>query len=140
MLIEHLLDTMAPISTQGGWPKLVRDRLAAILEVFAANPDLVRFAIIAPIGAGGQVAARHQEALQQILDALVAAEPGESLEKRPSPIVEQAIMGGMVSLIARQVDEGATTPMQDLLPDLVELLLTPFVGRAEAARARSGGR
>jgi hypothetical protein len=47
-------------------------------------------------------------------------------------------IGGMVALIVRKVEEGKGERLPDLLPDLVELFLAPYVVRSEAIRlARS---
>jgi hypothetical protein len=37
-------------------------------------------------------------------------------------------------LIVQKLEAGEGESIRDLLPDLVELFLTPFVGRAEAVR------
>jgi len=38
----------------------------------------------------------------------------------------------MVSLISRRIIAGKTEELEDLLPDLVEFTLTPYLGSAEA--------
>ncbi len=45
----------------------------------------------------------------------------------------------MVSLISRRIIAGQTDELEQLLPDLVEFTLTPYLGTAEAAKlAREG--
>jgi hypothetical protein len=39
----------------------------------------------------------------------------------------------MMALIAHKVERGEGEELPDLLPDLVELYLTPYLGRTEAA-------
>ena len=116
------------------WPDRVRARLAAMLDVYAANPDLVRFALIAPLRAGEEIAARYRLALDSISSALVKDIPEAEGVRHPSAVAEQALIGGMVAMITRSVGEGEGEHLHRLLPDLTELLLTPYVGRAEAAR------
>lgn len=118
------------------WPQQVRARLGVLLGIFAANPDLVRFALIAPMRAGEEIGAGYREALERLLASLVAESGGKPV-KRPSPAVEQALLGGMISLIAKNVEEGRGERLGDLLPDLVELFLTPYLGRAEAVQAKA---
>ena len=43
-------------------------------------------------------------------------------------------MGGMAALIADRVQVGEGGRLLDLLPDLLELVLTPYLGREEAVR------
>jgi AcrR family transcriptional regulator len=125
-------------AVESSWPTRVHARMAAILEVFAANPDLARFVLLAPVRAGEGIVDRHRLALEQILRALTHDRPSGRKTRRPSPAIEQALLGGVMALIAQRVDEGAAEVLPDLLPDLVELFLAPYIGRREAARAAGG--
>ena len=40
----------------------------------------------------------------------------------------------MVALVVREVEAGGGDDLPRLLPDLVELFLTPYLGRGEAVR------
>jgi hypothetical protein len=51
-----------------------------------------------------------------------------------SPTTEEALVGGMVSLISRRIFADRGEELEALLPDLVEFTLTPYLGSAEAAR------
>jgi hypothetical protein len=51
-----------------------------------------------------------------------------------SPTTEEALVGGMVSLISRRIFADRAEELEALLPDLVEFTLTPYLGSAEAAR------
>jgi hypothetical protein len=52
----------------------------------------------------------------------------------PSPAVQHALIGGVASLIVNKLEAGEGERMEELLPDVVELFLSPFLGRAEAVR------
>jgi AcrR family transcriptional regulator len=133
---EYLTETLSAAGeAESSWPARVRARLAALLEALAANPDLVRFSLVAPLRAGGQIAARRRLGLERILEVLTQDAPKDSGFRRPSPAVEDALLGGMIALIAHKVERGEGKALPDLLPDLVELYLTPYLGRAEAARS-----
>jgi AcrR family transcriptional regulator len=119
---------------ESGWPARVRARMAAVLEVFATNPDLARFVLLAPVRAGEGIVDRHRVVLEQILQALTHDRPSGGRIRQPSPVTEQALLGGVMALIAQRVDEGEGEGLADLLPDLVELFLAPYLGRKEAAR------
>lgn len=134
-ITDYLSATLAE-SGDGGtsWPLRVRRRLDSLLAVFAANPDLVRFAWIAPLRVGEQIAGQHHGLLELVRQALVADKPDKGL-RQPSPIVEQSLVGGMMALIAARVESGEGSELPELLADLVEMFLAPFLGRAEAVRA-----
>jgi hypothetical protein len=44
----------------------------------------------------------------------------------------QILMGGITTLIARRLKTGEAGSLSNLLPDLTELALAPFLSRAEA--------
>ncbi len=132
LVFDHLVAAMREAGGEGdSWPQRVRARFAAMLAVFAANPDLVRFALVAPLRAGGEIAARHRPALDRVLAELTRGRPRRGV-RRASPAVEGALVGGIMSLVARQVERGEGEDLAALLPDLVELFLTPYLGHEEA--------
>ena len=62
--------------------------------------------------------------------------PSDRRLEAPSDAVQHSLIGGAVSLIVQKLEAGEGDRIDELLPDLVELFLTPFVGRAEAVRGR----
>ena len=117
------------------WPDKVAARLGAALEAFAANPRLARFTLAVPPRAGGAVAAHYRRALELALEELTAGMPSPPSVEPPSEAVQHSLIGGLASLIVQKVEAGEGEEIADLLPELVELFLAPFVGRAEAVRA-----
>jgi AcrR family transcriptional regulator len=131
-IVDHLVAAMGTADDSVEWPEQVRDRFAALLDGFAANPDLVRFTLIAPLRAGEQIAAHQRAAFDRLFDELIRGRPSKGVRRAPRA-VEQALVGGSMALIAHRVEGGNASSLPDLLPDLVELFLTPFVGRKKAA-------
>jgi len=121
------------------WPDRVRARLGAVLEIFAANPDLVRFLVIAPPRAGEEIAARYRRAMDKALAEVTEGIPAELAARQPSRSAEHALVGGAAALVARKVEAGEGERLPELLPDLLELTLTPYMGREEAVRIARGG-
>ena len=116
------------------WPGRVGAELAAMLEVFAANPDLARFLLIAPPNAGGEIAARYRELLDRLFEILVEGKPGPTETEDPSRAVTDGLLGGIVALIVRKVKAGEGEELAELTPDLLGLFLAPYYGREEAVR------
>lgn len=116
------------------WPDRVCAKLRASLEVFAANPDLVRIYLIEPPRAGDELGARYRLATSRALAGLTAGLPSSPTVRKPSVAAEFAVMGGMATLIVRKVDAGEGDRLIELLPDLIELVLAPYLGRDEAVR------
>jgi hypothetical protein len=47
---------------------------------------------------------------------------------------DQVLMGGIATLITRRLKAGEPKSLPELLPDLTELVLAPYLGRDEARR------
>jgi AcrR family transcriptional regulator len=132
MIEAHVLDSMlaAPGAAEP-WPDRVRVRLAALLDVFSRDAAVSRCFLIEPLAAGGDVAARYREAMQLLAAALRPEPPPSELNME---VRDHALIGGIATLIVRRLNSGGAPRLPELLPDLVELALAPYVGRQEAKR------
>ena len=85
--------------------------------------------------AGPVVVERYDAAIQSFVPYFQTGREGRPPEvlARLSPTTEEALVGGMVSLISRRIIAGKAEELEELLPDLVEFTLTPYLGSAEAA-------
>jgi AcrR family transcriptional regulator len=117
------------------WAEQARAKLASVLEAFAANPDLARFCLLAPPRGGGSLAARYRLALSEALAEFTAGLPPAPATRPVSTAAEQALVGGVAALIVRRVEAGEGETLPELLPELVELTMTPYLGREQALRA-----
>jgi AcrR family transcriptional regulator len=135
MVTEHLLDSMkAAAGSYEEWPQKVRAALSTLLSFLAAEPELARLCMIEPIAAGGEIAARYRASLQGLVEILKAGHP-EPASGRPLPeATEETLVGGIVSLIVREISAGRADRLEKLVPDVVELTLSPYLGGEEAAR------
>ena len=134
MIVDHLFDSMrAAAGAFAEWPEQVRAALATLLRFFAAEPELARFVMIEPIAAGGKAAERHRETMRRLAEIVRAGRPRHA-GARPLPeAVEETLVGGIVSLIVREIEAGRTEQLESLLPDLLELTLAPYLGAEQAA-------
>ncbi|MGE5407978.1 MAG: TetR/AcrR family transcriptional regulator [Syntrophothermus sp.] len=124
-----------------GWPQAVRAAIAALLSFLAASPSLARLCMVEGLVAGPIVVARYDAAIRGLAPYLEAGREGRPPEvlEGLSPITEEALVGGMVSLISRRIIAGRTAELEELLPDLVEIALTPYLGSAAAAEVARAG-
>jgi hypothetical protein len=84
------------------------------------------------------MASRHRSTVEGALAYLCQGRSSDGERPAPRDHVAASLIGGMVTLILRKVEEGKGERLPDLLPDLVELFLAPCVVRSEAIRlARS---
>jgi AcrR family transcriptional regulator len=140
MVADHIRDSMRVAAESfEDWPQQVRAALATMLRFLAGEPELARLVMIEPVAAGGEIAARHRASMQGFVEILKAGRP-EHAGDRPLPeATEETVVGGILSLIVREISAGRAGELEKLLPDLVELTLSPYLGGEEAERlARAG--
>jgi AcrR family transcriptional regulator len=132
MIEAHVLDSMLAAPGAGEpWPERTRARLAALLDVLARDAAVSRCFLVEPLAAGGEVAARYREAMQLLAATLRPEPPPTELDME---VRDQALIGGIATLIVRRLNTGGAQRLPELLPDLVELALAPYLGREEAKR------
>jgi AcrR family transcriptional regulator len=122
------------------WPRAIRAGIEAMLQFLAAEPNLARLCMVEALVAGPAVVERYDAAIQSFVPYFQEGREGRPKEvlDRLSATTEEALVGGMVSLISRRIIAGKTEELEDLLPDLVEFTLTPYLGSAEAAEIAKG--
>jgi AcrR family transcriptional regulator len=139
MVADHIRDSMQVAAEAfEEWPQKVRAALGTMLKFLAGEPDLAKVCMIEPVAAGGEIAARHRASMQGFVEILKAGRPEHSGERPLPEATEATLVGGIVSLIVREINAGRTEKLEQLLPDLVELTLAPYLGGEAASRlARS---
>jgi len=118
------------------WPHAIRAAIEAMLGFLAAEPHLARLAMVEALVAGPVVVERYDAVIQSFVDYFRAGREGRSSETlaQLSPTTEEALVGGMISLISRRIIAGKAEELETLLPDLVEFTLTPYLGSAKATK------
>jgi AcrR family transcriptional regulator len=118
------------------WPHAIKAGIAAMLGFLANEPHLARLCMVEALVAGPVVVERYDAAIRSFVPYFETGREGRPPEvlARLSSTTEEALVGGMVSLISRRIIAGRTEELEELLPDLVEFTLTPYLGSAEAAR------
>jgi AcrR family transcriptional regulator len=122
------------------WPRAIRGGIEAMLSFLAAEPNLARLCMVEALVAGPAVVERYDAAIQSFVPYFQEGRKGRPPEvlSRLSSTTEEALVGGMVSLISRRIIAGKAEELEELLPDLVEFTLTPYLGSAEAAKIAKG--
>jgi AcrR family transcriptional regulator len=135
MVSSHIREAMQ-VAAQSfeDWPQQVRAALGTMLRFLAGEPELARVVMIEPVAAGGEIAARHRQSMQGFVEILKAGRPQHGGERPLPEATEATLVGGIVSLIVREINAGRTDKLEKLLPDLVELTLAPYLGAEQAAK------
>ncbi len=132
----------AAIEAEGDdWPHAIKAGIGAMLGFLTAEPHLARLCMVEALVAGPVVVERYDAAIRSFVPYFEQGREGRPPEvlARLSPTTEEALVGGMVSLISRRIIAGRAEELESLLPDLVEFTLTPYIGSAEAAKIAKEG-
>jgi AcrR family transcriptional regulator len=125
----------AAYDSERDWPLRIRAALTAVLSELTADPDTARLLTAEPFVAGSKIAERYKELAEQAAPALYAGRQLRDDKAEPLPeTTEKGLLGAINTLIARQVYADEAARLLDLLPDLVQFALTPYIGPAEARR------
>jgi AcrR family transcriptional regulator len=136
MIVAHIGGALSEGEARPAWPDRVRAELATLLRIFAADPTVARFVLVESLAAGGEVAERHRASLRCVAALLRPEAP--AADDALAEAREQALVGGISTLVVRRLKAGEADRLEEMLPDLHELVLTSYLGRREAQRlARS---
>jgi AcrR family transcriptional regulator len=136
--LERLLQAC---KAQLRWPLKVKVGVGITLDTAAALPVDARFLVETMVGSwdfpGGVIDSRDR------LARLLVPGRTETLHGPELPgVIEPALVGGIAGVISSQLRNGQANHLPALAPQLVELTLTPYLGREEAMevarRPRSG--
>ena len=126
---DHLREVISDAAAaEQDWPHQVIAALRASLDFFTANPDLARLVLLESVSATPTIAIRFRQAV--LAAAAPLARGREELADPDSllPEAESSILGGPVSLAQRSIVVGETGKLAELLSDLTEFALSPYLG------------
>jgi AcrR family transcriptional regulator len=129
--IETLITEAA--AREPDWPHEVIAAQRAALHFFAAEPDLARLCLLESVSSTPSIAIRFREAVLAGVPALARGRAELSEDDALLPDAESSIIGGAVSLATRSIITGKVSELPELLPDLVDFTLTPYLGAERAA-------
>lgn len=132
--VEEALRRVVEAATKvESWQERVDAGLAAFLGYVASDPALARTCIVESLSAGPASLARYEESLQSFIPLFrIGRKVSPRGEELPETL-EETIIGGIFWVIYQRIIRGETRQIEQLLPELVEFALTPYIG-AEAAK------
>lgn len=117
------------------WPLQVKAGLSAFLGYVVAEPALARTCIVEALSAGPAAVERYERSIQAFVPFFRlgrdAAPGGAELPRT----LEETIVGGIFWILYQRIVMGQMEGTEELLPELVEFALTPYLGPEEAKRA-----
>jgi AcrR family transcriptional regulator len=133
---EHLFEALqSSRADRRNWSASVCARVATLLDFLSANPDLVRFSLFAPPSAGGEIGERGRKFLDGLVERLTEGHPTPRGASERTAVELEAMAGAIAAVLTSCVESGGAENLEQAAPQLVELVLAPFVGRGRAASA-----
>jgi AcrR family transcriptional regulator len=116
------------------WADGICAGIGAGLAWLAREPAQANLLLVEGLRAGRDVYERYLAALQGFVPYLRAGAPEQVVVPRPPAAADEAVVGGMASLIARRVIAGEAARLEKFFPEVAEFALAPYLGAAEARR------
>jgi AcrR family transcriptional regulator len=113
---------------EGGWEERVQAGLAAFLRYVAEQPAFARMCMIEALSATPAATERYEAAVQRFVELTKRTVP--DIEQLPDTI-EETLVGGVAWIIYQQLRRHEAEKAEDLLPELSEFMLAPFLSAAE---------
>jgi AcrR family transcriptional regulator len=133
--VERLrADVLGACAGEGQWAEGVCAGLGAALAGLAAEPGRANLLLAEGLRAGPGICGRFQAAVESFVPYLRDGAPVGTSAGRPPEAADEAVVGGIASLLGRRVLAGETARLDRFFPELAEFALTPYLGVAEARR------
>lgn len=133
--VEQLrADVLSACAGEDEWAAGICAGLAAALGELAAAPGQASLLLVEGLRAGPGVYGRFQWAVESFVPYLRDGAPAGTSAGRPPDAADEAVVGGIASLLGRRILAGETSRLRRFFPELAEFALTPYLGVAEARR------
>ena len=132
-VIAHLRELIASaVGPVPDWPGRMIVALRTALDFFAAEPDLARLCLVEPFTASPAIATHFRDLVVATIPYL---QPGRSERPEAAALpesTEDSLLGGLIALSVRSLLVAEDDSLEQLLPDLVDFALSPYLGPARA--------
>jgi AcrR family transcriptional regulator len=134
LVVSRLAVEVQASSTRGqSWSEKIGLGLATFLDRLAGDPALAHLCVVEVLAAGPPALAGRAAAMDAFR---VFFEPGmqDAPDGLPVPaLAAETVIGGAYEVVYSFVLDGRTAELPILLPDLLQIVLLPFVGAHAAA-------
>lgn len=114
------------------WPQRVEAGLTAFLRYIVEEPALARTCMVEALAAGPASVRYYEESLQSFVSLFKLGRDVSPHGEELPETLEEALIGGVFWLLYQRLLSAEVDQIEELLPELVEFTLTPYLG-AEAA-------
>lgn len=128
-VFAELLDFEQP------WQEQISAGLEIFLEMVVKEQARAKLCIVEAQAAGTASLARYQSMLESVAPKLREGRDFNPRSSRLPDGLEVAIAGGIVWLVHQRLIADDVEDLMSLLPEMLQVTLTPYIGEVEAGRA-----
>ncbi len=116
------------------WPERVRVAVRRALDFAAMDPAAASVLTNGALAKGGDGLERYERLMAYLAGLL---EPGRAESPHGADLpstTERSLAGGIATIVANRVDRGRVEELPGLTAEVVQFILTPYMGTEEARR------
>lgn len=133
--LEQVVETAGSIED---WPHRVEAGLAAFLAYVAREPALARTCMVEALAAGPASVRYYEESLQAFVSLFKLGRDVSPYGGELPETLEEALIGGIFWILYQRLLQDEVKRIEDLLPELLEFALAPYLGAQAARRVAAG--
>jgi AcrR family transcriptional regulator len=133
--LDRLCDAItASCSPRNSWHEDVAAGVGRALELAAESPAQVRLALLSGQGVLEPNLVGPALAAQERLAGFLREGRGRGAARAPGELTEVALVGAVTSIVSARLCTGDLDGLPELAPELVRMILAPYLGYEEAQR------
>jgi AcrR family transcriptional regulator len=121
-------------STAESWPEQIAAGLGALVELMAADRARARVGLVEVQAAGQAALACYEAAMESAVPKLREGRALSAEAAALSEALEESILGGIAWIFHQRLVKGEADQLRELLGEVVEIALSPYLGEDEARR------
>src|SRR5262245_61650892 len=129
--LERIVEQVPPDEL---WAVKAVGALRSLVELIAEDPMRARVALIEARTGPPEALSGYQEMVDMVITLLAKGRDGSETACTLSPTLEEAIVGGVVWLLHQQLLSEDPESIEATFPELVDIVIGPYVGAEEAER------
>ncbi len=140
--LEDALDALArELEAAGvgrlGWRERVRSGLFVILSFFDREPVLARVCVVQALRGGPRVLERRERVLAGLAAVVDEGRRVGPRAERHTGLMAEGVVGAAFSIVYARLLRGSREPLVELLGELMEMIVLPYLGAVPARRERT---
>ena len=126
---DEVLRRVEEGGADGDWQAQIEGGLAAFLGYVAEQPTLARMCMIEALSATPATTKRYEDTLETFVELTKRALP---VDTRLPDTIAETLVGGVAWIVYQQIRRGEAERAEDLLPELTEFMVAPYLGAGMA--------